>query len=103
MSFEKKEPMRHTAWDESAEWTETTVPASPLAQLGEDDQARITRLLEIGTAHECLMEANYWLDYYLNVDCDLEPVTTAMRLNERACSLLETTGGSNDRERETTI
>lgn len=62
---------------------------SPLARSGESDEDRIKRILKEGTAKDCLAEANYWLEFYLNVEnAELEPVSTAMALNERAASLI---------------
>jgi hypothetical protein len=70
---------------------EETTPfrPSPLARPNEKEEDRIKRLLKEGTAKDCLIEANYWLEYYIEVeDAELEPVSTAMALNERAASLI---------------
>ena len=67
---------------------EDSLAPSPLAQPGEDDVERIQRLRQQGTAAECLQEALHWLNFYLaSENADLESVSTALTLNERAYSL----------------
>lgn len=55
---------------------------SPLFRFYETDEQRIDRLLKIGTARECLIEAKYWLKFYQQEEnADLEAVDTALSLS----------------------
>lgn len=78
---------------------EEDLAPSPLAQPDEDDVQRVQRLRRAGTASECLLEAMHWLNHYLGSENgDLEPVSTALALNERALSLLPQPEGTTQRE-----
>jgi hypothetical protein len=62
-------------------------PQSPQARSGETEEQRIQRLLQEGTREQCTQEALYWLNYYMEVGEELEPVSTAQELLGRVLSL----------------